>query len=132
METIEAHDWDGCLMCAVRALTQGRPLEWNISRDRVEGDTVTGVLLRRGNVPSNITNSPVPFIDLWTGGVNRIRVTAYGIALRNAIEAAEIEVGDTVTVRFDGDQPLPPNPRLGRTVPATYKAYTVTVERGHH
>lgn len=121
------HEGD-CLMCAVRALTEGRPPEWANPQDRVAGDTVTGVMMRKGATPTAFSSEPVTYIDLWTGGANRVRVTAFGEALRYAIDRAEIQVGDTVTVRFDGVLPLN-KPQRGI---ATYRAYTVTVERGHH
>lgn len=53
----EVHDWDGCLMCAVRALTEGRAPEWALNNDRKPGDTVTGVVLRQGETPDALSRA---------------------------------------------------------------------------
>lgn len=127
--TNEMHDWDGCLMCAVRALTQGRAREWGaVSMPELKaGDSVTGVVLRQGNQPSHFAGQ-VPFIELWTGAIDRVRVTGHGTVLRLAILSQELEVGDTVTVTFDGEKEI----KGGKYADKTFKAYTVDVKRGHH
>jgi hypothetical protein len=125
--TDEQHDWDGCLMCAVRALTEGRPKDWS-ALVKTPGETVTGVVLRMGNQPTFYSNEPVPFVDLWLGGVTRVRATGHSMTLREQLVAAEIQVGDTVTVRFDGE--AKGAMKSGKQM--AYKTWTVTVERGHH
>jgi hypothetical protein len=127
--TIETHEWDGCLMCAVRALTEGRPRDWATRKDMAEGDTVTGVVLRMGSQPTHYTDAQAPYVDLWLGGVERVRVAGHGAVLREALISAEIQVGDTVTVKFEGTKEF--QPKAGRG-PLSYKLFTVTVERGHH
>jgi hypothetical protein len=126
---IETHDWDGCLMCAVRALTEGRPVDWATHKSRVEGDTVTGVVLRQGVQPSHYSEAQVPYVDLWLGGVERARVAGHGQVLREALISAELQVGDTVTVTFEETKTFTPK---GRSEPVTYKVFTVEVARGHH
>jgi len=127
--TDETHDWDGCLMCAVRALTEGRPQDWALRKDPAEGDTVTGVVLRMGTQPTYYTDAQAPYVDLWLGGVERVRVAGHGTMLREALISAEIQVGDTVTVTFEGVKPIPAK---GRQPERSFKKFTVTVERGHH
>lgn len=125
----ETHDWDGCLMCAVRALTEGRPKDWAMTKNLEPGDTVTGVILRQGTQPTHWSDSPVPYVDLWLGGVTRVRVTGHGQVLREALVSAETQVGDTLTVTFEGTRELPPKGGRG---PLTYKMFAVSVDRGHH
>lgn len=124
---IETHDWDGCLMCAVRALTEGRAKDWSMDPERKVGDTITGVVLRQGQQPSHF-EAQVPYVELWLGGAERVRVAGHGMVLREALLAAEIQVGDTVTVTFEKVAEIQKGPRAG----TTYKVYEVTVQRGHH
>jgi hypothetical protein len=117
-------------MCAVRALTEGKPLEWTYRTvDEMTAEPeVTGVILRMGHVPSQFSNDPVPFVDLWIGGVERVRITQYGAPLANAIKTTEPQIGDTLTVRFEGVQHVESGKFQGRE----YKAYSATIQRGHH
>lgn len=128
MTETTAHDWDGCLMCAVRALTEGKPREWGPPQDLEPGAEVTGVILRMGTVSSRFSTEPVPFVDLWIGGVERVRITQFGLPMRTAIAATEPQIGDTLTVRFEGERAI----ESGRYEGKTYKAYSATIERGHH
>lgn len=116
-------------MCAVRALTEGRAKEWGMAPYLEEGATVTGVILRQGVQPSHYQDQPVPYVELWLGGVKRVRVTGHSMALREALISAEPQVGDTLTVRFDGIKELPAK---GGHPARNYKTWTATIERGHH
>jgi hypothetical protein len=127
--TEQTHDWDGCLMCAVRALTEGRPKDWTADKDRKSGDTVTGVILRQGVQPTHFSDDPVPYVDLWTGGVNRVRIAGHSLMMREQIISAELQVGDTVTVTREADGMAAT--KTSGTLRA-YKVYRITVERGHH
>lgn len=122
MTEIQGHHADGCLMCTVRALTEGRAKEWQTG----EPGEVTGVVLRQGTQPTAWSNDPVPFIELWLGGQSRVRVTAHSSVLNSLIVGAEIQVGDTVTVRYLGKRPT-----TVRGKPMEYKAFELSVERGH-
>jgi hypothetical protein len=128
--TATAHDWDGCLICAVRALTEGKPREWTYRTvdEMTDEPEVTGVILRMGHVPSQFSTQPVPFVDLWIGGVERVRITQYGSSLANAIKATEPQIGDTLTVRFEGEREV----ESGKFKGLAYKAYSATIQRGHH
>lgn len=123
--TTEQHDHqDNCLMCAVRALTEGDPAAiWNPERP---GATISGVVLRQGEVST--TFGPVPFVDLWQGGTGRVRVLAYQASLRHQITGAAAQVGDRLQVWFDGTQEVEIK-GSGRMMP--YKVFRVTVQRGH-
>lgn len=125
--TTETHDWDGCLMCAVRMLTEGRSKDWPLDPDRKPGDTITGVVLRQGIQPSHF-ESQVPYVDLWLGGPDRARVAGHGSSLRDSLDAAETQVGDTVTVTFEKVHEIESGKYKGRP----FKVYTVEVKRGHH
>lgn len=122
MTEIQGHHADGCLMCAVRALTEGRAKEFKSD----EPGEVTGVVLRQGTQPTAWSSSPVPFIELWLGGTDRIRVTGHQAVLSSLITGAELQVGDTVTVRYLGKKPT-----TIRNKPAEYKDFELSVERGH-
>lgn len=122
------HQVDGCLMCAVRALTEGTPEIWNPT---VEGETAGGVILRTGMAVhpfSSHESDRAPFVDLWTGGMGRIRVVGYSGHLRAGIQAAEGKVGDVMSIRFDGTGIVVKGQHEGRP----YRKFTVTVTRGHH
>jgi len=125
MTTIEGHHEDGCLMCAVRALTEGRAKEW-IPEEPAE---VTGVVLRQGTQPSHFSISgPVPFIELWLGGTKRTRITGHSSMLSSLIDGAELQVGDTATVRYLGKRAAM---RKSTGESYDYKVYEVEVQRGH-
>lgn len=123
--TTETHDHtDNCLMCAVRALTEGDPAAtWNPER---EGATISGVVLRQGEVHTNF--GVVPFVDLWQGGTGRVRVMAFGAQLRHALSGAAAQIGDRLQVWFDGEREIPAKAGRG---PLRYKAFSVNVQRGH-
>jgi len=128
--TADTHDWDGCLMCAVRALTEGRPKEWVIrpkSEEMTPGESVTGVVMRMGEQPSHYEDR-VPYIDLWTGGIERVRVAGHGMSLRESLLAAEIQVGDTVTVTFERVADI----QTGKFRGQKFRVFAVDVKRGHH
>lgn len=118
------HAWDGCLLCAVRQLTEGAPNPWNPEI----GVRITGVVLKQGKQPSDF-GGPYPFLDLWIGGMDRIRVHGYGSVLRHQIEAAEIQIGDTVSIQRGPDETMS---KLSRFAGRTYKTFVVEVTRGHH
>lgn len=125
MTEIQGHHADGCLMCAVRALTEGRAKLWD---NRDPGAEVTGVVLRQGVESTPFGESM--FIELWLGGSNRVRVLAHSSMLASLIEGAELKVGDTVTIRYVGQIEVPVTHRFykpGRTM----KKFELSVERGH-
>jgi len=118
------HEAD-CLMCAVRALTEGDPAAtWNPT---VEGATIRGVVLRQGEVSTEF--GPVPFVDLWRGGTRRVRVMAYAPGLQHALTQGAALIGDRLQVRFDGKATID---RLGHTTHGrSYKRFSANVQRGH-
>ena len=128
MTDTTAHDWDGCLMCAVRALTEGRPREWSTTKDLEPGTTITGVVVKNGEQPSYWSDGRAPFLDLWLGGVERVRVAGHSLQLRDALEAIDAQIGDTVTVTFGGSVEI----TTGRLAGQMMKTFTASVERGHH
>ena len=129
MTDTTAHDWDGCLICAVRALTEGRPRDWPMTKDLAAGTTITGVVIKTGDQPTHwADNGRAPFLDLWLGGIERVRVAGHSLSLRNALEAIEAQIGDTVTVTFDGSVEI----TTGRLAGQMMKTFTASVERGHH
>ncbi|AAT36800.1 Pas52 [Actinoplanes phage phiAsp2] len=116
---------DNCLMCAVRALTEGDPAAtWNPT---TEGATIGGVVLRQGEVHTNL--GQIPFVDLWQGGTGRVRVMAYASSLRRALTAEAPQIGDRLQVWFDGQGEIdrPGHPLHGRP----YKRFSANVQRGH-
>jgi hypothetical protein len=127
--TTEKHNADGCLMCAVRALTEGEPNAW------VPGETgsgVTGVVLAMGETDSpsiyDLTGQNIPYVDLWLGGRERVRIMAFGATLRRAVEKADPKIGDTLTVTFDGYGEI----NTGKHRGLKFRQHTVNVVRGHH
>jgi len=124
--TTTTHDHEAdCLMCAVRALTEGVPaVTWN---PRTPGATISGVVLRKGTVSTNF--GEVPFVDLWTGGTGRVRVLAGGFQFRHVLDGAAAEIGDRLQIWFDGERTIdrPGHPVHGRT----YRTFSVNVQRGH-
>jgi hypothetical protein len=123
MTEIQGHHEDDCLMCAVRALTQGRAKEWIPE----EPEEITGVVLRQGTQPS--AYGAKPFIELWLGGRERRRVTAYSGVLESLLDGAELEVGDTATIRYVGKAMTKPRP--GKPDGLEYKVFELEVQRGH-
>jgi hypothetical protein len=123
MTTTETHNHEAtCLMCAVRALTEGDPAPWI---PNTAGQNVSGVVLKMGTLATNF--GPTPYVDLWTGGQSRIRIQAFGQTLRHAIDSAAPQIGDTLSVWFDGDKAV----ESGRFKGMSYKAYSANVQRGH-
>jgi hypothetical protein len=129
--TNEQHDANaqdheaGCLMCAVRALTEGDPAAtWNPTQP---GATIGGVVLRQGEVSTDFGR--VPYVDLWQGGTGRVRVMAYSGSLRHALSGAAAQIGDRLQLWFDGEGTVdrPGHPIHGRP----YKRYSANVQRGH-
>jgi hypothetical protein len=121
---IEMHE--GCLLCAVRALTEGQPEAW---QPTTLGDQVQGVVLKTGTQPSDFgRDGSVRFVDLYSGVSSRIRVWAYSSVLAREIERAEVQVGDVLTVTYAGLGIAP----TGRFAGREYKKFTVSVTRGHH
>jgi hypothetical protein len=124
---IEQHG--GCLLCAVRAMIEGTPANvWNGGADLEAGASISGVLIRRGQV-HGVGLVSGEFIDLWhdeTG--ERVRVLAYGHSLAGELERAAPIVGDRVTVVYLGKREMTTGKFSGRQ----YRAYRVTVHRGHH
>lgn len=110
-------------MCAVRALTSGEPeVTW---RPETEGQEVSGVVLSQGETASYY--GPAPYVDLWLGGTARVRVVANPIMLRAALERAAPEVGDTLTVWFEGWSEPIHGPARNRSV----RVFRAAVRRGH-
>jgi hypothetical protein len=124
--TNEPHTPDGCLMCAVRALTEGEPTTWWPN----EPASVKGVVLKIGRTPSRFAfaGETVQFVDLWLGGTTRVRVVAYGVTLDTALTKAAPTVGDTLTVDYVGQFTIESGKHRGKP----FRKHTVTVERGHH
>lgn len=113
---------DDCLMCAVRALTDGDPdVLWT---PKGIGDTVSGVVLRHGTMATKFNE--VPFVDLWTGGATRIRIVAFPSSLRSVIDHLSAQVGDRLTVRYDGMREVET-----RSVPRKRMVFSANVQRGH-
>lgn len=119
----EGHVPDGCLLCAVRALTEGTPEIWNPG----EPATVTGVVLRQGHLPSTFQTS-VPFVHLWVEGLRRVRIMGYGLTLGTALEGAALQIGDTLTVEYLGYRTIERGKWAGRP----YRHHEISVKRGHH
>lgn len=113
-----------CLMCAVRALTEGDPATtWTPTKP---GSTISGVVLRQGDVTTSF--GPVPFVDLWQGGTGRVRVVAYQASLRHALAQGAAQIGDRLQLRFDGERYLP---ERGSRAAMSYKMFSHNVQRGH-
>jgi hypothetical protein len=123
------HDTEGqdheanCLMCAVRALTEGDPAAtW---MPDTEGQTISGVVLRMGELSTDFGR--IPFVDLWMGGTGRVRIKAYQGNLRHAIDGVAPLVGDRLQVWFDGKRDIESGKLKGRR----YSAFSANVQRGH-
>lgn len=128
MTEIQGHHEDDCLMCAVRALTEGRAKEWVPTK---VGEQVTGVVLRQGTVPSEWSSTPILFVELWLGGQSRIRVTAFSSFLRSLIDAAELRTGDTVTIRYMGTREIRSKRVAAGATVHTAKIWELDTTRGH-
>lgn len=116
----------GCIMCAVRTLTEGTPRIWTPG---TPGQIVAGAVLTLGHTENRFKpTEPFIHVDLWQGGTSRIRVIAYGLHLHNGLRQARPAVGDRLEIRFDGIKSIP----SGRLEGRTYREFTVTVTRGHH
>lgn len=120
-----------CLACAVRQLTEGDPGWWN--PENQVGASVTGVVLRKGEKPSPLnydgSRPGVPFVDLWQGGMDRVRVLGYGADLSRQLIGQDPQVGDRVTITFLGREAVKHGrPGWDREI----AKFEVTVERGHH
>lgn len=118
-----------CLICAVRAMTEGNPKGWVPGEP---GASVAGVVLNMGRVESKFvdlqtTDGTVPFTDLWTG-TERIRVIHYGRVLQLAMQAAAPAVGDRLIVTFTQWGAV----ERGKFKGKPFRVHTVGVERGHH
>jgi hypothetical protein len=112
-----------CLMCAVRALTEGDPaVTWFPSEP---GATISGVVLRMGETAGLV--GPVPFVDLWTGGTGRVRIKAFASSLRHALSGGAPQIGDRLQVWFDGETIIEHGAMRGRP----YKRFSANVQRGH-
>lgn len=125
--TTYAHH-DNCLMCVVRALTEGEPaVKW---RGANPGDEITGVVLKIGSEPHQFgRDGRMLFMDLWLGGPGRARIWAGPATLENAITTSEPIVGDRVTVRYVRDGVVRSRgPFHGKP----FRIYEVDVKRGHH
>lgn len=112
-----------CLMCTVRALTEGDPAATWVPDE--EGQKISGVVLRMGELATDFGR--VPFVDLWTGGTGRVRIKAFGSGLRYAIDGVAPQIGDRLQVWFDGMREY--QAKDGRVTP--YKAFSANVQRGH-
>jgi hypothetical protein len=123
--TTTIHIEDGCLLCAVRALTEGEPRTW---WPEETGASVQGIVLRLGTVPQPILGRPVPFVDLWLGGTDRVRVVCLGAHLERQIEMASPQVGDALTVIYEGKHDITSGKHRG----LQYRKFAATVKRGHH
>lgn len=123
-EKTETHDHQAdCLMCAVRALTEGDPaVSWNPD---TKGQTVSGVVLRMGTLATDF--GQVPFVDLWLGGQSRLRVKAFSSGLRHTIDSVAPQIGDRLSLWFDGEQTI----ERGRFAGKTTRAFSANVQRGH-
>lgn len=120
------HATDGCLMCAVRALTEGEPEVWRPS----EPASVKGVVLWVGTVPNRyavMAGDTFPVVDLWLGGLDRVRVIGHG-SLGRELDRLAPTVGDTLTVAYTGHGTI----EGGKYAGGAYRAHTVEITRGHH
>lgn len=127
--TTQTHEPDGCLMCAVRALTEGAPDAWVPGEP---GSGVTGVVIAIGEMDSpsayDMRGTLVRYVDLWLGGTERTRIVAFGTTLSRAVEKADPKIGDTMTVTFVGYGVI----NTGKYRGMKFRQNTVNVVRGHH
>lgn len=117
---------DDCPVCILRALTEGEPKSWFPS----EPASVNGVVLQYGRTASRFTayvDGNIPFVDLWPGGTDRVRILGYG-SLGRELDRLAPTVGDTLTVAYTGQGTIERGKYAGRA----YRAHTVEIKRGHH
>lgn len=122
------HTADGCLMCAVRELTEGTPQAWVPDTD---GQQISGTVLKVGTVEhpfGGYGQERAPFVDLWLGGTDRIRVIGYSAMLGKALLDTQAQVGDRMSVIYVGKDVVSGGRRAGKP----YSVFTATVTRGHH
>jgi hypothetical protein len=117
-----------CLLCAVRALTEGTPTIWNNPETLAPGDRVSGVVLRAGQQNSEWHPVMVPSVDLWLGGHERVRVIGHQGSLAQALQGVEPAVGDRLTVIYVGREIVAKGPHEGRP----YSRFRAEIVRGHH
>ena len=113
----------GCIMCAVRTLTEGTPRVWTPG---TPGQSVNGAVLAHGTTDTNF--SPVPYVDLWLGGTARIRVILFGFSLQQGVKDAQAQIGDRLEIRFNGMKMV----ESVRLPSRPYRDFSVGVTRGHH
>lgn len=127
--TTTNHDHTGrltCPVCIVRSLTEGEPQTWFPS----EPASVKGVILWVGTIPTPfamLATDTLPVVDLWLGGMDRVRIVGYGNLGRELNRMAPT-VGDTLTVTYTGHGTIARGKYAGRA----YRAHTVEITRGHH
>lgn len=128
--TTTNHDHTGretCPVCVVRALTEGEPKTWWPS----EPASVKGVVLQVGRTATQfsryIGDGTIPYVDLWLGGTDRVRVAGYGHVGRE-LDRVNPVTGDTLTVTYDGVGTIERGKFAGRP----YRMHTVEITRGHH
>lgn len=127
--TTTNHDHTGpeCPVCLVRALTEGEPNPWFPS----EPASVKGVVIKIGTTPnrySMVAGDTFPYVDLWLGGTDRVRISGIGATFRTALERAAPTVGDTLTVAYTGQGTIDRGKHAGRA----FRMHTVEITRGHH
>jgi hypothetical protein len=120
---------DGCLLCAVRALTEGTPPVWKPT----EGDTVRGVVLARGEHPGLFGTQT--YVDLYVNGHEgtdmehgvRVRLIG-GTVFENHLSGCSPHVGDTLTVKYLGRVAAPQT----KVRPARmFRDWAMAIRRGH-
>lgn len=123
MTSHEHEQGTGCLLCAVRAMTEGVPPVWWPD----EPETITGVILRKGSKTDDFFGS-IGFIDLWLGGGERRRLNLVR-GLNRVVGDTEPQIGDTLTVNFEGIKrvELP-----SRFAGHQYRVHSASIVRGHH
>ena len=126
MEHTEPTHQEGCLLCAVRALTEGEP---EYIEFKEPGDEVKGVVIRTGRRLSAMAldGDGYPYVWLWLGGHERVGVVGYGTTMRAGLMDADAKVGDTLTIRFEERTEI----KTGRFAGKPYSRYSVAVQRGH-
>lgn len=121
---------DGCLLCAVRALTEGVPPVWDPS----VGDTVRGVVLARGE-HLGLFDTRQGYVDLYVNGhegtemEHGVRIRLIGGAIfESHLDGCAPHVGDTLTVKYLGRVAA----RKIRTMPERmFRDWAMAIRRGH-
>lgn len=127
--TTTNHDHTGrvdCPVCVVRALTEGEPTVWWPN----EPASVKGVVLQIGRTTSQFTTyvgETIPYVDIWLGGLDRVRIVGYGHVGRE-LDRVKPVTGDTLTVTYTGVGTIERGKFAGRP----FRKYTVEITRGHH